>query len=165
MEDHEQGLSDVIALLLIAFLIVLVALFIVAALTGVLSGFLQKSALVAVTASEYTGTPNHIISIYHKQGDPVNLDGTSQTRGVSPVSMILVTPGGSSVQVHPIGTINTQAWSPGDFLYIYPDAGGYGFSDEVPAAPPAFPATGKYTIKITDTKASLLLHSLDVTLS
>jgi type III secretory pathway component EscS len=45
MVHHERALSDMVAQILIIFLIVLVTLLIIASLTGVLTKFLQKPAL------------------------------------------------------------------------------------------------------------------------
>ena len=165
MDHNERALSECVALILIAFLVVLVALFIIAAMTGVLTGFLQKSALVAVTADEYeTGPGTTIISVYHKQGDLVNINGTSHTAGISEIAFTLTDPSGATTRVHNATPVHAAAWGPGQYIYIYPDSGSYGYSDLPPAAGTALPS-GDYTVIITDTKVKILLHSLPVTIT
>ncbi len=164
MAQHEGALSETIAQILIAFLVVLIALLIIGALTGVLTAMLQKSAFIAVTASSQDTSPTtQIIVLYHKQGDLVNLNGTSQAAGSSEVAIMITPPSGSPVAVHNATPMHTAAWGPGQYLYIYPDAGSYGYSD-LPPAPGTFLPSGDYTVNIIDTKVHLLLHKLPVTI-
>ncbi len=164
MDRDEHALSDIVAQILIAFLVVLVALFIVAALTGVLSGFLQKTAFIAVTAAPYeTGTGTSVISLYHKQGDIVNVNGTSHSAGVSEIAIFLRGSTGGTQQVRNATPMHAAGWGPGQYLYIYPYAGGYGFSDLPPAAGTDLIGDG-YTVTIVDTRTKVLLHTLPVTI-
>jgi hypothetical protein len=165
MTDRERALSECVALILIAFLVILVALFIIAALTGVLTGFLQKTALVAVTASAYpTGPGTQVIQVYHKQGDAVNLNNTAHTGGNSIVAISLVPPGGSPVLLPFTGIPARDAWRPGESLYIFQDGGGrYWYTDSPPAGETLSPL-GEYTVIIIDSKAQVLLHTLKVTI-
>lgn len=151
-------------MILIAFLVVLVALFITAALTGVLTKFLERPAFVAVTASPVeTGPGTSVIRLYHSQGDPVNLNGTTQSQGSVSIGFILTDPSGTSVFLPFTGTLHTTAWRSGDSLYIYPGGtGGYWYADAAPSSGGLPP--GVYTVRIIDTKANLLLHNLTVTI-
>jgi hypothetical protein len=164
MDRDERALSDIVAQILIAFLVVLVALFIVAAMTGVLTGFLQKTAFIAVTASPYeTGAATDVISLYHKQGDIVSLNATSQSAGVSEIAIFLRGSTGGAQQVRNATPLHTAGWGPGQYLYIYPYAGGYGYSDLPPPAGTSLPGDD-YTITIIDTRVKVLLHTLPVTI-
>lgn len=163
MARKDDALSETVAHILIIFLVVLVTLLIIASLTGVLNTMLQKSAFVAVTASSYDASPTtEIISLYHKQGDKVNLNGTSMTAGSSEVAIILRDPAGSEFLVRNGTLIQADAWGPGQYLYVYPQGSGYRYSDQPPGAV-SLPA-GEYTIRIIDTKVNVLLHSLPVTI-
>lgn len=164
MAHHEHALSETVAQILIAFLVILITLLIIGSLTGVLTTMLQKSAFIAVTASAYDTSPTtQIISLYHKQGDRVNLNGTSMTAGSSDIAITLTTPSGSQFLVRNATLIQAVAWGPGEYLYIYPQGSGYGYSDSPPGAGTL--PSGEYTVRIIDTKVSVLLHSLPVTIS
>jgi len=163
MAHHDGALSETIAQLLIIFLVILVALLIIGALTGVLPKMLQKSAFIAVTASSYdTGPATQVILLYHKQGDLVNLNGTSQTAGVSEIAITLTDPSGLPFPVRNATPISSTAWGPGQYLVIYETSPGtYGYSDMPPAG--ADIPDGDYTVQIIDTKVNVLLHTLPVT--
>lgn len=165
MKPHESALSETIAQLLIAFLVILVALLIIGALTGVLPRMLQKSAFITVTASSYDTSPTtHVILLYHKQGDLVNLNGTSQAAGVSEIAITLTPPSGSPVLVRNATPLSTTAWGPGQYLVIYETTPGtYGYSDQPPAGAD-LSDDGEYSVQIIDTKVNVLLHTLPVTI-
>jgi len=162
MTYDERGLSECVAQILIAFLVILVTLLIIGAMTGIIPGLLQKSALIAVTASSFdTGPGTHVILLYHQQGDLVNLNGTSQTDGVSEIAIMITPPSGPPVQVRPGTTIKSSAWGPGQYLVIYETAPGtYQYSD-LPTAGTDIPG-GDYTVQVIDTKVNVLLHTLPV---
>lgn len=164
MDYYEDALSETIAQILIAFLVILVTLLIIGALTGIIPGLLQKSAFIAVTASSFdTGPGTHVILLYHNQGDLVNLNGTSQTNGVSEIAIMLTPPSGSPVQVRNATPIKSAAWGPGQYLAIYETAPGtYQYSD-LPTAGTNIPA-GDYAVQVIDTKVNILLHTLKVTI-
>jgi hypothetical protein len=161
----ERGLSDLVAQMLIAFLVVLVAILVIASSTGMLTKMMQKPAFITVIASPYeTSTGSHIISLYHKQGDEVNLNGTAQTGGVSTISIALVNPAGNVITVSNATLLLDDDWDAGTVLYLYPAGGRYRYSDRPPGSGvPGFPA-GTYQVLITDVKAQVLLHSLPVTI-
>ena len=163
MAHHERALSDTVAKLLIIFLIILVTLLIIASLSGVLTKFLQKPALIAVMADEIdTSYGSEIIRLYHKQGDTVNLNGTSQTYGSSEITILISQGTGSPQRLTNLTPIQSSGWKPGDFLFIYRDGTGvYGYTDSMPSAAPTL-TPGNYTIQIIDSRANILLHTLPV---
>jgi hypothetical protein len=166
MAHHERALSENIAILLIAFLVILVTLIIIASLTGVLTKFLQKPAFMAVTASQFeTSDGAHIISLYHQQGDDVNLNGTSQKEGVSTISLSVVDTGGGPHMAYSAPSIIGDDWDPGTTIYLYQSGGRYVYSDVAPGVGVASLPPGTYTVIITDDRAKVMLHSLPVTIS
>ena len=165
MTHNDRSLSEIISLILLAFLVVVIALFITMALTGVLDRMLQKPALITVTAAPYDTSSGTIIRLHHEQGEKVILKGTSQTTGNSIIEVLLVTPSGASHSLLPAaGGITTDSWSPGDSLYIVPSGSTFEYTDTPPATGD-LTETGTYILRITDTKANVLLHTVDVTVS
>ena len=163
MTHHERGLSECVAQILIAFLVILVTLLIIGAMTGVIPGLLQKTAFIVVTATPYqTGDGTHVILLYHKQGDKVNLNGTSQTDGVSEIAIMLTPPSGSPVQVRPGTTIKSTAWGPGQYLVIYETPPGTYLYSDLPTVGMKVHEDDGYTVQIIDTKVNVLLHTLPV---
>jgi hypothetical protein len=125
---------------------------------------LQKPALVTVQADQFDTTGGtHIISLYHNQGDHVILNGTSQTDGVSIITLSLISPSGSTFPLGRLTPMSQRAWQPGDMLYIYQNGGSYGFSDTAPTGVASL-ATGTWKIIIQDDKVHVLLHTLPVTI-
>jgi hypothetical protein len=165
MTHQERALSETVSQLLIIFLVILVTLLIIASLTGVLTKFLQQPAFIVATASQFNASSGaHIISLNHKQGDKVNLNGTSQRDGSSEIAIMLTASSGSTALVRNDTLLQAPAWGPGQYLYIYPSGGSIVYSDIPPLAPASFIA-GDYTIQIIDTKAKILLHTLPVRIS
>ena len=163
MAHNERGLSECVAQLLIAFLVILVALLIIAAMTGVLGNLLQKSALIAATASSQDTSPTtQIIVLYHKQGDMVNLNGTSQTAGSSEIALTLTGSSGSPFFVYNATPLHSAAWGPGQYLYIYETAPETYWYSDLPPVPGTSLTPGDYTVQIIDTKVNVLLHALPV---
>ena len=165
-EQRERALSETMAMIFIVILVIIAAVLITALLTGVMTKMLQKPALLAVQANQFDTSdvvPAHIISISHQQGDPVILNGTSQSNGVSIISLSLTSPSGGTVQLRNLGSIKKTGWQPGDILYIYQSGGSYGFSDVAPTGVASL-APGNWTIRIQDDKVHVLLHSLPITI-
>lgn len=163
MKRYDHALSETLAVVFMAMLVVVAALLLIASMTGVIANLLQKPALLSVQAFQYnTSSSTHIIGIFHQQGDAVNLNGSSETQGVSLVSLTIIDTSGE-YPVNPAGTIIHDAWRPGDLLYIYQNGGSYVYSDVPPASAVVVPA-GTYTIKIFDNKVKVLLNALTVTI-
>lgn len=163
MTRSEHGLSETISLILIAFLVIVVALFITMALTGVIERSLQKPALAVVTATSFdaTGSGHYVIKLQHKEGNPVIVKGTTHSVGDSIVDITLVDDTGASHTLTRAGTFSTDSWSPGSSLYITAD----NTLTEDATSGTGFTAPSRtYTVKIIDTKPNVLLHSLDVTI-
>jgi hypothetical protein len=168
MAYRERALSDIVGIMLISFLIVVLALLIAASLTGVLNDMLWKPALFTVTASQYDDSGNHLIRLYHQQGDLVNLNDSSQTLGDTEIALTITDPSGSTSLVRRSpDPLVAAAWGPGQYLYIFPDGStGYVYSDELPSgAVPLFVSKGEYTVKIIDAGPDILLHTLPVTIT
>jgi hypothetical protein len=166
-EQRERALSETMAHIFIAILVIIATLLIIALLTGVMTKMLQKPALFSVQANQFDTTDGmaHIISLFHQQGDPVNLNGTSQNDGVSIVSFSLDTPSDGVVRLRYLGTsMSKNAWHAGETLYIYKSVSGYGFSEIAPTGAAVDLGTGTWTINIQDDKVQVLLHSLSVTI-
>ena len=166
-EHRDQALSETMGIILIAMLVILATVILIAALTGVMTNMLETPALITVKADQFDTTDGaHIIRLFHVQGDPVILNGTSQSNGVSIISLSLTAPSGGEDQLISLTAITDDGWRPGETLYIYQNAGGtYDFSD---VSPPTGVATslapGDWTVKIKDDKVLILLHSLPVTI-
>ena len=163
MKRSDRALSETLAVVFMAMLVVVAALLLIASMTGVITNLLQKPALLSVQAFQYnTSSSTHIIGVFHQQGDAVNLNGTAQTNGVSIVSLTITDTSGE-YPVNPEGTISHDAWRAGDLLYIYKSGGSYVYSDVAPTSAVVVPA-GTYTIKIFDNKVKVLLNALPVTI-
>lgn len=110
-----------------------------------------------------TTTGEHLIRLYHLQGDPVILNGTSQSDGVSIISLSLTTPSGGVIKLRNLTPIKNTPWRTGEMLYVYQESGMYGYSDFVPTGATTL-APGTWNITIQDDKVQVLLHSLTVTI-
>jgi len=165
-EQREQALSETLAVVFIAILVIIATLLLIASLTGVMTKMLQKPALIVVQANQYNTTDGkHIISLFHQQGDPVILNGTSQSDGVSIISFSLIKPPPSNevVGVRSSTFIQKSAWRAGDTIYIYYDGSSYLVSDTVPTVVTDLDS-GTWTVKVIDNKVQVLLHTLPVTI-
>ena len=167
MNQNERGLSEIVGLMLMAFLIIVTALLIIGLLTGVITDMLQKPALISVKAVQFdTLADEHIIGLSHMEGDHVILAGTTQNKAASIISIALVDTSGTRIPVRSASTSMGEFWGPGTRLYIYPNgSGGYVFSDIAPTTAGFGMSPGSYKVLITDDKAKVLLHSLPVTIS
>ncbi|MDO9550523.1 MAG: hypothetical protein Q7J03_06065 [Methanoregula sp.] len=166
-EQRELALSETMGIILIAMLVILATVILIAALTGVMTKMLGTPALITAKADQFETTDGkHIISLTHLQGDPVILNGTSQTDGVSIISLSLTAPSGGEDRLVSLTAITENSWRPGETLYIYKKTDGpYGFSDIPPPMGEATSlAPGDWTVKILDDKVIVLLHSLPVTI-
>lgn len=162
MKRTDHALSETLAVVFMAILVVVAALLLIGALTGVITNLLQKPALMSAQVVQFNDNGARIIGVFHQQGDAVNLNGTAQTNGVSIVSITVIDPTGTEFPVNSDGTITHDAWRPGELLYIYKNSGGsYVYSDAPPVGATSLPL-GIYTIKIIDNKVNVLLHTLPV---
>jgi hypothetical protein len=166
MSTPESALSETMSIIFMAILVVVAALLLIASLTGVITNLLQKPAFLSVQVVPYTTSDSaHIIDVFNKQGDSVNLNGTSQKEGSSIVSLTLINNGyGTEYPVGAAGSILHDDWGPGDHVYIYRNSGRYVFSDAIPTGAAASIPSGSYTVKIIDDKIHVLLSAVPVTI-
>ena len=164
MEKHERALSEMVALIFIAILVVVATLLLIASLTGVVTTMLEKPAFIVVKADNVSIGGNQAIRLFHQQGDPVIVNGTSQTDGVSIISFSLTTPSNVVVEVKNSTLIHKSAWRAGDTLFIYWDGSSYWVSDTIPPVVTTMEA-GTWTVRVIDNKVKVLLHSLPVTIT
>lgn len=152
-------------IILIVMLIILAVVILVAALSGVMTNMLNSPALITAKADPFETTDGaHIISLDHIQGDPVMLKGTSQTEGITIISISLTAPSGRENELSSLTAITDDAWRSGEMLYIYKNAGGmYGFSGSAPSGVASL-EPGEWTVKMQDDRVTVLLHSLPVTI-
>ena len=164
MKRSDHALSETLAVVFMAMLVVVVALLLIASMTGVIAKLLQKPAILSVQALQYNDNGAHIIGVFHQQGDAVNLNGTAQTYGVSIVSLAIIDTTGTQLPVTK-GTIIHDAWRPGELLNIYRSGSSYMFTDDPGSIPGGSGLTpGTYTVKIIDDKVHALLDALPVTI-
>jgi hypothetical protein len=162
MPHDERALSELVAHLLIAFLVIVIALLIISAFNGTLTRFLHAPGLAVVTATPYDTGTGHIIRLHHEQGDAVNLNGTSQTGGKTEIALMLTSSSGPLVPVTNAATMGPEPWGPGQTVYIYKESGSYVYRDTPP--PGSAIPKGDYTVQIIDTRTMVLLHTLPVTI-
>ena len=164
-EQREQALSETLAVVLIAMLVIIATVLLIASLTGVMTKMLQTPAFIVVKADNVSTVGGKVIRLYHLQGDAVILNGTSQSDGVSIISFSLINP---SHVVFPVAgntsyKIKKTPWRAGDTIYIYYDGSSYLVSDTVPPGVTDL-VSGTWTVKVIDTKVNVLLHTLTVTI-
>jgi len=163
MTRPDRALSETFSVVIIALLVLAASILLLASLSGVITNMLQKPALFSVQAIQYNASSStRFIGLFHQQGDPVNLNGTPHTKGISIVSFTITDTAGT----HPIspGPVTGDAWSPGEIIYIYTSGGGtYRFSDSLPPASVGL-SPGTYSVQVIDDKAHILLHTLPVTI-
>jgi hypothetical protein len=166
MMRHDRALSETFSIVIICILIVIAAVLITASLTGVITNMLQKPALFSVQVVPYNSDDSYI-GVFHQEGDAVILNGTTQTKGVSIVSLVIASPDGSEHQINAVqATMVHDSWGPGDMLYIYSTDHGvsYVYSDADPGSSvSSLSLTGMYTVKITDDKMHVIIHTFPVT--
>jgi hypothetical protein len=162
-----DGVSEILAQFIIIFLVMILIAFVIADVTGILPTMLQKSSLLSVQASNFNTTPgSHVISILHQQGNPVNINGSSQTEGVSFVSFTLTTPTNIDVRVRNSPAIAKNAWKSGDRLYIYQVGGYYYATDDLAwlntQGDTVGLIKGSWSVNLIDAKIGLLLQKLPI---
>ena len=168
IRSDERGISELLAETFIVILIIALAVIIIGTVTGIIPKMLERPALLSAKAgTTATSSGADVITIYHQQGIPVNLNGSAQATGVSTVSFTLTAPDGVIVKVRISPTIINDAWRPGSTVYIYRVGAAYYVTDgfdwlNQPAAG-IDDLTGSWEVNIIDTRVHLLLHKLPVT--
>lgn len=168
-QPNEQGLSELLAEIFIVILIIALAVIIIGTVTGIIPKMLERPALLsAKTGVATTSSGAQVISLLNQQGNPVNLNGSAQAAGVSPVSFTLTTPTDILVNVRNSPGIINDAWRPGSRVYIY-QVGGYYYVTDDPDFLEALGAgigipSGSWSVNLIDTRVHLLLQKLPVTI-
>jgi hypothetical protein len=167
-EQREQALSETLAVVLIAMLVIIATVLLIASLTGVMNKMLQTPAFIVVKADNVSIGGNQAIRLYHQQGEIVILNGTSQSDGMSIISFSLINP---SNVVFPVAgdalyKIKKTPWRSGNTIYIYTDGTSYWVTDTISPIPSGIDKldSGTWTVKIIDNKINVLLHTLNVTI-
>lgn len=167
--SDEKGLSELLAEIFIVILIIALAVIIIGTVTGIIPKMLERPALLSAKASVVTTSSGaDVISLLHQQGNPVNLNGSAQTAGISPVSFTLTTSTDIIVNVRNSSAIINDAWRPGTRVYLYQNGGRYFVTDdpdflETQGAGIDIPSDS-WSVNIIDTRVHLLLHKLPVTI-
>jgi len=165
----ERGLSELLAELFIVILIIALAVIIIGTVTGIIPRLLEQPVLLSVKADAATTSAGaDVITLFHQQGNAVNLNGSAQTAGVSPVSFTLTTPTDVLVNVRSSPSIINDAWRPGGRVYIY-QVGGYYFVTDDPdfldgLGPGIDVPSGSWEVNLIDARVHLLLHKHPITI-
>lgn len=165
----EPALSDTIAEILIVILSVALVMVVAGTVTGLLPRMLQQSALIAVKAEAVTTSSGaDVISLYHRQGLAVSIDGSAQAGGSAPVSFTLTAPDGVNVRVRNASAIRENAWAPGGRVFLFQEGGYYYVTDDPEWLGSRGPAVsippGTWKVNIADARLNLLLQTLPVTI-
>jgi PKD repeat protein len=170
MPENEDAMSELISILLIILLMLVAAMVIYIIIFGYAT-LAPKSAYIAMRgAAANTSVGAETLTIFHFQGDAVNLNSSVKGNGVAPVKFNLRTPLNTmvSVRISPLVTDNT--WSSGDTISLYEDASGYWVIDNITAriakvstlGPLVDMQAGNYTVNVVDTKANVLIAQVPV---
>ena len=169
----ERALSDSVSIALILLLVALAAAIVFVVVFGYVS-LTPKSAYIAmrgVAANTSVGAAT--LTIFHFEGDPVNLNSSLKGDGIVPVSFNLILPGGAGATVAASPTITDNTWRSGNTLSIYQDAAGYWVTNDInqriaqaaTLGPLVNMQGGNYTINVVDEKAKVLIGAVPVTIA
>ncbi|MEI7856008.1 MAG: PA14 domain-containing protein [Methanomicrobiales archaeon] len=170
MPKNEDAISEAISVILIILLVMIAAIVVYIVLFGY-AGISEKSAFVVLRGETYTtSSGNSSLSLFHMQGDRVNLN-TSQGLGISPVRFTLDTPFNTTESVGYSPVIADTTWQSGDLVFIYHDDGGYWVTDSIDARIARNLALGQlkdmqagiWTVKVIDAKANVLVATIPIT--
>jgi len=167
-QPGEWGLSELLAEIFIVILVIALAVIIIGTVTGIIPKMLEQPVLLSAKAESVTTSAGaDIITLFHQQGIPVNLNGSGQNAGISPVSFTLTSPTGILVNVRSSPTIINNAWRPGGRVFIY-QVGGYYFVTDDPDFLDGLGSgidipQGSWKVNIIDNRIGILLHTLLVT--
>ncbi|WP_255332815.1 PKD domain-containing protein [Methanocalculus taiwanensis] len=110
----DKAVSPVVSAILIIFMVVALGVIVYSLIYGI-PGELKKSAFIAAEAKIETINESEFISLYHKSGDTVALNGSGAERSPQ-VDVTLSLSGGKQIRSQPDDPI---IWGPGQTLYIY----------------------------------------------
>ncbi|MDO9538566.1 MAG: LamG-like jellyroll fold domain-containing protein, partial [Methanocalculus sp.] len=158
---HEDAVTPTISVILLVLLVALISIIIYAFIYGIPGG-LEKSAFIAAEAGVVEINGTEYITIRHRGGDSVFLNGSGATRGI-PIDIRTTAASGGPVLA---GANAPITWSPGQVLYLYNTAEGPKITiDRLTAAEgTGFPA-GQLEIVIIDTKAEVRIFGSTFTMA
>jgi hypothetical protein len=168
-KNFDRGVSELLAQFLVLFLVIILVALVLGMVTGLIPKMLQQSALLTVKASSFTTTPGaHVFALQNQQGNPVNINGSSQAEGIARVYFTVTTPSNTLVMVSNSSTIAKKSWKPGDLVYIYQVSGYYFVTDDLTwlnaqGAAVGVPV-GSWSVNVLDANLDLLLQKLPVTI-
>jgi PKD repeat protein len=173
MHTKEDAISETVSIILIILLMVMVAMIVYIILFGY-AGLTDKSAFVALRGDAYiTRSGNTTLALFHMQGDRLSLNA-SPASGYPPVQFTLQRPNSTTseaVGLSPV--ISDTTWQPGDTVFIYQDGSGFKvtrnltgrIAQNATLGPLTDMERGVWTVKVTDTKAKLLIATIPITVS
>jgi len=171
--ETERGLSDSVSIALILLLVVIAAAIVFAVVFGYIN-LTPKSAYIAMRGiAANTSVGAATLTIFHFEGDPVNVNSSLTGAGVAPVSFNLVLPGGGSAPVAASPVLTDNTWRSGTTLSIYEDTAGYWVTNDInlriaqagTLGPLVNMQGGNYTINVVDEKAKVLIGAVPVTIA
>ena len=169
---REQALTETYCLFLIALLISAGVIIIFGVSTGFITSILQKPPIFAVQIKGTTpsSTDKHVITLYHREGEPVALSNGS-VPGASPgVFFTLESPRREKYVVYPSPVLTGNPWASGGAVTLYFDGSRFRVTDDLGTLlakngsgtlkdmPP-----GIWIVYITDQKTQVVVNSLTVT--
>jgi len=173
----DSALSEVVSITLILLLLVVIALVVYVVVIGQ-AAIAPKSAYISargtnVNMSLGPGSYLNTISLFHFEGDAVNLNRSRSGDGMAPVGFNLLTPSGEMPAVRASPLIADNTWNSGDTATIYEDASGYWVTDNITRriegagtlGPLVDMPGGNYTVNIVDLQADLLVAAIPVSIT
>ena len=169
----DRALSDTVSIALIIILIVIAAMIVFIVVFGY-AHLMPKSAYIAMRGvATNTSVGAATLTLFHFEGDTVNLNGSVNGSGIAPVRFNLRTPHDTTVPVGISPLITDNTWNSGDTVTIYEDGAGYWVIDNVTSrigkagtlGPLVNMEGGNYTVSVVDTRANVLIGQIPVTIS
>lgn len=162
MVPREQGISEVVATILVVFLVIALAVVVGALLFGWALP-LQKTAYIAMESSPLNISNASVVQVFHGQGDTVSL-APSATHGV-PVRFTL-TNGSATYDALPLPAAAAQGFGPGATLFLFRNASGVWLGDNRTDVTGNLGfSPGVWTLSLIDTTANVLIAQDTVLLS
>jgi hypothetical protein len=162
MQSDNAGVSELIAEILMVFLIIAIAIIVLVMILGV-SLPAQKTAYIVTSASGLKVSGYSVVKIDHSQGDPVSLYPGSKDRYSLQFTM---TNGSATYSAVPLPAAVTKGWRSGDSLYLVRNTSGVMLTDSFLSVPGNIGfSPGAWTISIVDKTSDVLVAQHTVILS
>ncbi|MCQ1538858.1 PKD domain-containing protein [Methanocalculus taiwanensis] len=159
--SDQDAVSPAISVMLLVLLAALIAIIIYAFMYGIPGG-LEKSAFIAAEAGVVEINGTEYVTIQHRGGDDVFLNGSGAARGI-PIDIRATAAGGGPVLA---GADAPVTWTPGEILYLINTQEGHKITKDKTAAGAGtgFPA-GPLELVIIDTQAEVRIFGSILTIS